>query len=106
LWGERCGDGEVETARLLEEAEEYHREALRLRVEVLGEEALDTWISMVNYGCVLQSVGKETEVLNYFSVLKRLEAAAGNANEVVQRGKRRLELLDVRKASRDSIGEM
>jgi tetratricopeptide (TPR) repeat protein len=106
LWGEnRVGD-EVETARLLEEAEGYHREALRLRVEVLGEETLDTWISMVNYGFVQQSLGKETEALNYFSVLEKLETAAGSNNEVVQRGKQRLDLLDARKTIRDSIREM
>jgi len=89
-WGESHGTDEVEKSRLLKEAEEYHREALRLRVEILGDETLDTWISMVNFGCVLQSLGKETEALNYFSVLEKIEAVAGSKNEVVLRGKQRL----------------
>lgn len=99
LWGEKERDQGLESGELLKEAEECHHETLRLRKEVLGDETLDTWMSMVNYGCVLQSVGKEAEVRKYFSVLGKLEGAVGSNHEVVRRGKQRMELSDARKLS-------
>ena len=77
---------------MLEEAEKLHSSVLKSRKEVFGE-ALDTWVSSVNLGTVLQTQGKGDEAREYFDVLEKLEGVAGSDNEVVKRGKQRLALL-------------
>lgn len=89
MWAERSADSGEE---LLEEAEKLHRGVLKSLKEGLGE-ALDTWISSVNLGTVLQIQGRRDEAREYFDVLEKLEGVASSDNEVVKRGKERLAFL-------------
>jgi hypothetical protein len=89
MWAERSADSGEE---LLEEAEKLHRGVLKSLKEGLGE-ALDTWVSSVNLGTVLQIQGRRDEAREYFDVLEKLEGVAGSDNEVVKRGKERLAFL-------------
>lgn len=89
MWAE---SGVERSEELLDEASKLHSEVLESRKEILGE-ALDTWISSVNLGTVLQIQSRRDEAMEYFDVLEKLEGVAGSDNEVVKRGKERLALL-------------